>query len=228
MLEVQTDNLNQPCPLYEKHQGQSSPEPAYIELDCRDGGQLYAYSDCSTNGTSHEVFHELAVQWPINGTTKGADLQGLFNDEGFLSCCRRILGGFTEDWDGRNIVGTFNEDALDAIAEADHLISSLSDQDLDVWDADEWLFTSSTLIDHWPGGMSLDDAVDSAEKDKENYLSSHEVVVGSIRNALLVRALDYFDGEPAAIYVNHIEALLKNHKITEDDASDWVSQFGAN
>ncbi len=124
-MHVHTDNLNETSPLYMKYPDKFLPEPAYVELDCREDGTLSAEWFPRHSGFPAYYFNKLAVRWYVDAETEGAVIQEMFSTADFLACCQRILNGVDELWDGRNIVGTYSDDANKAIDDAEAIISSL-------------------------------------------------------------------------------------------------------
>lgn len=223
-MEVRTDNLHESCPLYHKYPDQFSPQRAYIEFQCSEKGFLLAdWAGESGNAVPEYVHHKHAIRWYVDPTTRGSAIIDLFADEGFLACCQRINAGYEEDWDGRNNVGKYSEDALEAIDEVAAKVDTLSDELAETWEVEEWLFASSALTDHWPDGAKLDDVVKELERDAEMALESNQAVIGSIEKALLERALELFHEDPESLYKCHVDAMLKADRISEQEAIEWAS-----
>jgi hypothetical protein len=218
-MNVITNNLESAAPLYRTYPRQNQAQPAYIELDCRENGELMAdYSGESGNAVPAYYYHGLAYRWEIPAETSGSSLKALFADETFLALCRRILAGFEEVWDGSNYVGRYNAAATSAIEEVYGLINRTLEV-VEVWSVNDWLFSCSPLSDHWK-----DQPLAEAVAELEAGVGSNEVVDGDIAEALLEGARIEFDYHPERLTRTHIDELLKQGKITSAEADEWVEE----
>ena len=82
---------------------------------------------------------------------------------------------------------------------------------------EEWLFGTWALTDHW-NDQSLSDAAARLEGEED----SNQMVDGDIKEALIQKALDLFQGDDwGELTSTHINELLSREKITEEEAEEW-------
>lgn len=221
-ITVKTENLNETCPVYCQYQGQHQPQPAYIELDCRAGGELEAdYSGEIGNAVPMYYWHNLAVRWGIPAETTGTSLQTLFSDSDFLACCQSIVDGFDDRWDGSNWVGTYTENAQAAIEEAERIITAAIES-AEVSSAEEWLFSSCSLREHWDR-----QPIAEAVAELEGYIESNWMIDGDLEEALIDRAMSDYEYHPDRLTETHIAELVAREKITALDATEWRKEYAA-
>jgi hypothetical protein len=133
---IETDD---PLALYEKFRGQNQRQPVFVELDL-ESGDLSAYvSPDIGNGMPERVYNRRAIRWEIPVLTPEACNALLDEIEPHAGI---LWDGSTIEFDGRNHVGTLDDDAQDAV----QTISDLCDegrfseaQRVSVWDADDYL-----------------------------------------------------------------------------------------
>lgn len=222
-MNVITKNLDAAkAPLYCKYDGQSNPQPAYVELDCRGCGEIIAdYNAGVGNDIPFYYYHDLAVRWAISPETSGKSLKELLADENFINLCERILSGFEEVWDGNNYVGKYSDDAETAKTEIASLIEQTVEQ-IEVWDVEEWLFSNCSLREHW-----CDQSLAEAVAELEGYLEENQEVDGDFECALLEKAKELFDdGDFDKLTKVHIAELREQDMITEDESNDWYEETG--
>jgi hypothetical protein len=189
-MKTISSNLTTPAPLFHRFWGQSQAQPAYIELDCREGGKLSADYSCEYgNATPCYVWHRLAERFDIPSASTRDSLLVILTDDDFLALCQTVVDGFEEFWDGSNWVGQYTPDARYALEEiADYLDSHI--ETAEVWGAEQWLFSNCSLSDVWGTGQSLDDAVAAMESEA---ISQGIVIDGDIREAILGHARSHED-----------------------------------
>jgi len=143
-MEVQPiTDFKEIAPVYTKYQGQFSPQPAFIELDCRNG-RLRAEYDSEIGGAV-PMYHylNLTIRWSIPPEASASSIEKLFKNQSFLDRCDTILDGFEEVSDGSNTVGRYSDAAQEAIEEAEELIKE-EITILDVCEPEEWLLLAIT------------------------------------------------------------------------------------
>ncbi|MFJ7418008.1 hypothetical protein ACIQXD_05265 [Streptomyces uncialis] len=129
--------------LCRQYSGQSQPQPAYIELDLREGTLLADYDSEVGSGVPAAVYHGFERRYSIPLLTGGAANRSMRE---LAQLADRILADWEETWDGSNHVAVLGEDAQAAEAEiAGHLGSDLYSEDTQgfpeedlvaVWDVD--------------------------------------------------------------------------------------------
>jgi hypothetical protein len=131
--------IREPEYLYCRYQGQTSPQPCYVELDCEDDTLTAAYNGEIGNAVPITVWHNRCLRWPIPALREGAALELLTE---LLPICERIVAGYESVWDGSNHVGKYTDAAEDAASEAHDLCRDAfddTDTHLQVWEAGDWL-----------------------------------------------------------------------------------------
>ena len=215
-ITASTSNLiDSKAPLYHKYQGQFNPQPAYIELDCR-GGELVAdWNGEIGNAIPFYYFHGLAVRWSVSSTISGASLKTILSDTDFLAECQAIVDGFEVVWDGSNHVGRYADDWEEHFDNAERIIEQLTDE-IEVWTAEDWLFTSCNLCEHWKN-QPIEEAVAELEACIEDNMD----LDGDIEEALIEKAKELFDYRPEYLTRIHIDELLRRDEISESEAAEW-------
>ena len=216
-ISIITTNLDDKAPVYHQYSRQNQPQPAYIELDCRNNGELMAdYSGEIGNAVPMYYWHGLAVRWAIPAETSGDSLRSLFENADFLALCQRIIAGFEEKWDGSNWVGSYSDDASEVISEAETMIERNIEL-IEVLSAENWLFDSCVLADHWDT-QTLEDAVDSLEC----CIEPNQMVDGDLEEALITQAKTDLDFHPARLNRNHIKTLWSRGEINYGQVRQWL------
>ena len=218
-----------PAPLFCQYPAELRPQPAYIELT-EDGTVRADYSG-EINGTPMRVAHGRDLQWDVDAQVSAQTLRALLADGSeLMQLLQRVHAGHSVHWDGNNYRGR-----LTAAAEAaSDLIEALL-QDLDPSEmanlvrTEDWLFATCDLADHWPAGMSLDEAVAqidaAAATDGVTYLDD-------VRTCLLDRAHHVAQRNALTgatkLGTEHLEALIaEGYKLDEDELSDLRAMIAA-
>ena len=217
-LTINTDNLKNKAPVYSKYNSQFNPQPAFIQLDCRDGSLMADYSGEIGNAVPMYFWHNQAVRWDIPSETSGESIKEVFESEDFQVCCQRILDGYEDYWDGSNWRGRYSEDAQAASQEVERILENRLET-IEVWETSEWLFQGSTLKEHW-----CDQPLDEAVSELEGCIEDHLVLLGSIEDALVDQANDLFAYHPDDLTQTHVAELLEREKITQNEYNDWMTR----
>jgi hypothetical protein len=206
------------APLFCQYPGQSQPQPAYITLS-EDGDVSADYSG-DIGGTSSRVWHMLDITWPVSAYAHPVVLAKMLQSADVVALFDRIHAGHSVAWDGSNHRGSLTDDAQAASDALESLLAekfSGGDPDtcVQIWSADDWLFTSCTLTQHWDS-QPLADAV-KAIQDQADI--DGVVLNGDIEGALLDQAARGFDedGDDELTPV-HLAALVAAGRITQSQA----------
>jgi hypothetical protein len=105
-------------------------------------------------GESIDVYHGRTRCWSLPATVKGEALSRVLSDEATLQLLQRVYNGLEIDWDGHNYVGELNDDAEDASAELEQILSNLQNECWWFLSADEFI-AERQLSEVWPAGQSL-------------------------------------------------------------------------
>lgn len=138
-IEIEIDNLETTAPLYKQYDGQTYPQPAYIEIDPRgDSIQVSAdYSSESGNAVPAFVWHGLVYRIPCPEEILGESLITYLKSETFQSQVQELCDGYSADWDGSNHVGSWGQWT--------HQIAEAIESDLrkleyvQIYEGDDWI-----------------------------------------------------------------------------------------
>lgn len=137
------DLAGQPTPLYHRYARETSPQPAYLELD--EHGMVSAEWDSVVgNGQAPEHYYGRTKRWRLSPHLSG-DMVNEFVHGEVLDLLKQIHVGHRVEWDGRNHIGVLDDDAEAASDELEKLCEASAElcQDSPVWDPDEYLFSGN-------------------------------------------------------------------------------------
>ncbi|MGW5353384.1 helix-turn-helix domain-containing protein [Streptomyces sp. NPDC004031] len=187
--------LDEPAGLYRQYQGQSEPQPAYIELDLRTGTVLATYDSEVGNAVPFSVRHGFERRYGIPRLTAKAANRVM--DE-LMPLADRILADWEEVWDGNNHVARLGDDARAAEDEIEKALGLGSDStdsygpfdeadQVAVWDidgavngseADDYDITADTTDER------LDEIAAEITRDLANISDSKVAVVNGLEEYL--------------------------------------------
>lgn len=124
-------------PVYAHYQGQYQPQPAYIELDIRDGSLDADYSGEIGNALPGAVWHSLVLRFKLAPETTADQIEKIINDNKDLF--QSILDGSESHWNGSNWVGKFSESAQELINTIDQGDAFMFDLEGGVIDLTQWI-----------------------------------------------------------------------------------------
>lgn len=124
-------------PVYRHYDGQSGPQPCHVEVDTRNGRVRYDYDPIIGPGTPMDVYYGVVQRWTAPSCTPEFARTVLDEVAGWL---QRVVDGASYDWDGRNHLTVFTDDAASALAVLDAYFNDLVERggDFHVWDASDW------------------------------------------------------------------------------------------
>ncbi|MFI2078536.1 hypothetical protein [Streptomyces triculaminicus] len=145
-----------PTELYRHYDGQSAPQPVYIELDLREGTLLADYNAEVGNLLPDAVRDGFERRYRIPILTAEAANRTM---EELLPLAERILADWEQEWDGNNHRAVLGLEAREAEAAIEKKLGlNLSHGDLD---ADTQGFDPKDLLDLW----GLDSATNGSEAE---------------------------------------------------------------
>lgn len=147
-----------PTELYRHYDGQTEPQPAYIELDTQNGTLSASYNAEIGNAIPFTVHHGLDRRYGIPVLTAEAANRVM---EEIAPLADRIIAGTEAEWDGNNTVAVLNDDALAAEEEIEKLLG-LPSQAGGWSDEPNQGFPDSDLVGVW----DIDGAVNGQEADE--------------------------------------------------------------
>lgn len=218
-LTFALDNLRgeDKTPLLCQYPGQTSPQPAYVELS--EDGEVSADYSGDTGGTPAHVWHGRTQTWRVSAYAHPVVLARLLETGAARALLERVHAGHTVEWDGSNHRGRLTEDAQAASDKLERLLEDTfaggdPDSCVQVWRADDYLFSSNSVLDLWDGSKPLDAVVEELEAAAE---SDGIVIQGDIRESLVAAALGLFDADgDDKLKPAHLAELLADGQITAD------------
>lgn len=146
-----------PTELYRHYDRQSEAQPAYIELDLREGTLLASYNAEIGNAIPFSVHHGFERRYGIP-TLHGEAANRVMKELALLA--DRILADWEEEWDGNNMVAVLGDDAKEAEEEIQERLGlNLGYGD---FDADTQGFDPDDLVTEW----DIDGVVNGEEAEE--------------------------------------------------------------
>lgn len=200
------------APLYHQYPRECMPQPAYIEMD--EDGVVSAEWDVETaNAVPMAVWNSRTLRFPLRPNISGHSLYDLVMGEKVMGLLERIHAGHTVAWDGNNNSGSLDDDAIEAQYALERLLDD-APQDIEVWEAAEWLFSTNTLLATWDGKKGIDEVV----SDCEVYRDVGSIIIGDLKSAILDEAHQVFENEETGLTDLHLSTLVEAGRITQDQA----------
>lgn len=161
------DRANQAAPLCVKYQGQSTAQPAFIELDPERRTVTADYDGEIDKSILSAVWHGRLRRYKVPATLKGEAIPPLLEE--LMPLFERVASGYTCEWNGSTMVGRLSEDAMSAEEAIEQHCEAIDYDSLaEVYEEPEgWLdecLNGDNLDDIWPSGQTLDEAVDYQTK----------------------------------------------------------------
>jgi len=138
-MSIRIIKLEAPNALHCHYDGQTSSQGCYIELDCEAGTLTASFNGEIGNAIPFSVYHG-HDQWFSIPMLTGDAANELMSEIAPLA--ERVVDGYDCDWDGRNNVATFTDDAQAAIDEIREICDTIEVDELNgvqEYDASEWL-----------------------------------------------------------------------------------------
>lgn len=208
MIELHLENLNSRAALFNRFEGQTSPQPAFVEMDER--GLVSADSSGEIGSAVLEsVWHGRTLRFEVPSNIDCHLLREFLQGECAAVILARIHSGHRVEWDGSNMVGHLDDQA---IAAADELHRELAElEPVPVYEADD-LRCDSRLEDWWPPDMPIEEA---ARGTVDSIESEGGVFFGDAREALIDWAAHKLD-EDGRLGEPYLSTLLAADKISRD------------
>lgn len=185
MTAVKIIRCTNPTELFRHYDGQSQAQPAYIELDVRDGTLLADYAAEVGRGKTPSVFHGFERHYRIPVLTGEAANRVM---EEIAPLADRILADWEEVWDGNNKVARLGEDAYAAEAE---IMAELGCDD----DRYKSRFGPDDLVGQW----DIDGAVNGCEVEEYGITADTDDARLAEIERLILTDLAGCDGSPVAV-----------------------------
>ncbi|MEW2187688.1 DUF1870 family protein [Streptomyces cellulosae] len=118
-MSVRIVECTEPAELFRHYDGQTEPQPAYIELDTQNETLSATYDSEIGNAVPFTVYHGLDRRYGIPILT--ADAANRIMQE-IAPLADRVIAGTTVEWDGNNNVAILDEDAQAAEEQIEKLL----------------------------------------------------------------------------------------------------------
>lgn len=143
---ITIEPLTDPAALYRQYPGQTSPQPAHIELDPATRTLSAGINPEIGNAVPVSIFRGRILRWTLPGAPWRADAAARLMAQ-IAPMAERICDGYEEGWDGSDPVGFYDHDAEDAIEEIRDVVDGHIDSDvhLSIWDAESWYGCSGQM-----------------------------------------------------------------------------------
>lgn len=144
-VSVQRIDETDPAALFRHYDGQTAPQPCFVELDLEDGVLRADWDAVIGNAVPASVWHRRTLRWAIPILTAAAANELL--DE-LAPLAQTVLDGMVIDFDGSNRIGRAVPGAAgDAAADAEAAIAARCD----VASAD-WMYAVGDLVVEYDAG----------------------------------------------------------------------------
>ncbi|QKW31475.1 hypothetical protein HUT11_35520 (plasmid) [Streptomyces seoulensis] len=148
-----------PTKLFRHYDGQSEAQPAYIELDLREGTLLADYDAEVGGAIPFSTYHGFERRYSIPVLTGEAANRVM---QEIAPLAERILADWVEEWDGNNMVARLGGDALAAEEEIEKMLGN----GLGSYDR-EHPFAPDDLVTAW----DIDGAVNGCEAEDYDIIA---------------------------------------------------------
>lgn len=193
--------------LFRHYDGQSEQQPAYLELDLREGTLLADYDSEVGGAVPFSVYHGFERRYGIPTLTGDAANRVMRE---IAPLAERILGDWKEDWDGNNMRAYLGDDAQAAEAEIEECLGLK----LGYGDDPNQGFDDSDLVVMW----DIDGAVNGQEASEYNITGdTTDARLDEIEQEILK---DLAECGPAGVVVCHgLDGYLRNvrDELAEDE-----------
>lgn len=125
------------APLYCQHDGQTAPQAAYVEIDPFEKLVSTVISAEIGNAVPTGVRNGRVYWLDVPSEAHGRALDTLLRSDFVQALIKRICDGYSDRWDGSNVIGSLDDDATNAMEALEGLLHDV--ETVPVWTAEEWL-----------------------------------------------------------------------------------------
>ena len=146
-IAIKVIELAEKNELHCRYDRQTSAQACYIELDCRRKTLTASYNAEIGNAVPFTVYHGHDQRFGIPALTTAA-ANALLDEVAPLA--ERVIAGYSSEWDGRNHVAEFDDDATAALEEITAICDAVEADEtnsVQAWDAGDYLQPSLTSRD---------------------------------------------------------------------------------
>jgi len=193
MITFEQFDENDLLPILDWPAGQFEPEPAAIQIDCKTETVTAAATRYITDATPSDVYYRHCLEFCVPNNITGRALNRVFQNAEFRRLCERIIDGYDTEFDGKNVVGVYSDDATAAIAELEHwLETNIDDADCAQFlTADDFVYDNHDTLD--VSAETSDEEIEKeAEKICEELAADNWAIVGGAE-ALAEKMIEYRD-----------------------------------
>jgi len=196
-ITIKIENEDLIAPMYLQYDGQSQPQPAFVEIDPRGDDEITVSAEVNHNigpSCSQDQFNGVVWSIPCNPYVLGKELADYLESEDFKAKVTELCTDYSCEWDGSNWKGSWNND-VHTISESIHM-DLMSLDGVEIFDGDEWIEDSITYYND--------------ERDEVNY--SHEAT----------KAIYDKQGKNIEVVKENIEAIAKDSEKYIDQSCQLV------
>jgi len=184
-ITVQIRRITDETELFCWYDGQSEPQPAYLNLDLEDGELFCDYNGNIGSGVSAAEYHGRIRT--IRIPTLTGEAANTLMDE-VAPIAQRVLNGASIEWDGNNHVGVLTDDAQ---AAWDELTSAVAEHTsgadtVDGLDAADWYSGEDPAEELGLTADTTDEELAAIEKTAEADIKAHAL------GTVVVQGLDRY------------------------------------
>lgn len=195
--------------LYCKYDRQSSQQPCYVELDCREGGSLEAtYNGEIGNAIPFYVYHNHAIRFNIPCLT-GSSVNDLLEE--IKPLAEIVINGYDKKWNGNNFIGNYTDEANNAIEKIQKICDDIyvdESNSIIAWEAGDYLDEVISRIDIQGNQSDYNNAVKVVCYDSSFGEITHETSDIELKNIEqnIEKQID------SNVIINHLYEFLENER----------------
>lgn len=210
---VRVIECDTPDELHRQYDGEMQPQPCYIELDLREGTLLADWNAEVGNAVPESVYHGFERRYRIPCLT--ADAANRVMNE-IAPLAGRVVAGFEEEWDGKNMVARLSDDAQNAEDEIETRLGNPTEAGFS--DEPNQAFDESDLVAVW----DVDGATTGDEVNEYGITATTTDARLTEIEAQIVKEIAEVSGSGVAIVPGLDEYLidLRNELADDDPLTD--------
>src|SRR5690606_9779481 len=149
MIKFEQFDENDLLPILDWPAEQFEPEPAAIQINCKTETVTAAATRYITDATPSDVYYRHKLEFCVPNCITGRALNRIFENAEFRRLCERIINGYDTEFNGKNVIGVYSDDATAAIAELEQwLETNITDADCAQFlTADDYVYANHDTLE---------------------------------------------------------------------------------
>jgi hypothetical protein len=205
-------------PCYLRYQGQTQPQPAFVEL-AEDGEVRASANPEIGNAVPSYVYHGRSIRWKIDPALRGEQIADAV--ERLAPLLEAIHQGHTVEWDGNNMTGRLTEEASAASDELERELENV-ESDVNVWEVEDWLWSNQTLLDVWPEGKTLESAAQDAMPTDPGVFIAGDLE--DLKKAIVEDSIYLLEHDLPGLTRWHLDVLLEEQVLDPEMAEEYAAR----